>query len=115
MSTDESIAQLAVEAMRRSVWHRCMSVRATSKERQISERSDAEFYLRLLGVVAEFQSGRGATESTPTTPHNPRCHSCEHAMTWHRQEGCWFTVTSGKTDKDMVCACSVAHTIGKSE
>lgn len=37
----------------------------------------------------------------------PRCPSCDHLTSIHQPEGCWYTVTTGRPDTDLVCACSV--------
>lgn len=36
-----------------------------------------------------------------------RCPSCEHTAGIHSDDGCWFTVTSGRPDKNAVCQCCI--------
>jgi hypothetical protein len=38
-------------------------------------------------------------------PDGTRCPSCEHGAGIHAEDGCWYTVAHGKTDRNMVCAC----------
>lgn len=32
-----------------------------------------------------------------------RCAACEHAWADHRGDGCWFTITTGRADRDLAC------------
>jgi hypothetical protein len=36
-----------------------------------------------------------------------RCGSCEHAWTDHQEDGCWFTVTTGRAGRNLACPCSI--------
>ena len=37
-----------------------------------------------------------------------RCPSCEHTVDFHHADGCYWTVTVGREDEDMVCPCSMS-------
>lgn len=55
---------------------------------------------------------RSRLRSTPyeraQTPD--RCASCDHTWDMHQPEGCWYTVTHGRLDADLVCPCSEGRT-----
>jgi hypothetical protein len=36
-----------------------------------------------------------------------RCRSCDHLIGEHSEGGCWYTVTTGRVNANLVCACSV--------
>lgn len=38
-----------------------------------------------------------------------RCSSCDHEVSMHQEDGCWYTVTEGTMDVNLVCVCSVAE------
>jgi hypothetical protein len=35
-----------------------------------------------------------------------RCASCDHLTSDHQPDGCWFTVTLGASNHDLVCPCT---------
>lgn len=35
----------------------------------------------------------------------PRCSSCDHLMSGHQDGVCWYTVTHGQVDMNLVCPC----------
>lgn len=35
------------------------------------------------------------------------CPSCQHGMDIHADDGCWFTVTAGRPEKNAVCQCRI--------
>jgi hypothetical protein len=37
-----------------------------------------------------------------------RCPSCDHLTGHHQQDGCWYAVTTGFADRDLVCPCALA-------
>lgn len=39
--------------------------------------------------------------------HERRCPSCDHRVDLHQPDGCWYTVTTGAADRDLVCPCVV--------
>src|SRR5690606_23363242 len=39
-----------------------------------------------------------------------RCPSCDHPVSLHQPDGCWFAVTEGTVGRDLVCPCSVPRT-----
>lgn len=34
-----------------------------------------------------------------------RCPSCEHSLDFHSEGGCWYSITVGTVNRDMVCQC----------
>lgn len=42
------------------------------------------------------------------------CTSCTHLTDFHREDGCWFTVQTGRLDRDLVCPCNVRMARGGS-
>lgn len=36
-----------------------------------------------------------------------RCWSCDHLVSSHADEGCWYTVSRATVDTNAVCTCSV--------
>lgn len=35
-----------------------------------------------------------------------RCASCDHLASFHQPEGCWYSVTVGTLDQNLVCPCA---------
>ncbi|WP_435279358.1 hypothetical protein [Streptomyces sp. 1222.5] len=50
---------------------------------------------------------RRAREALATDEPVDRCPSCEHQWDIHADDGCWHTVTHGRPERDLVCACRV--------
>lgn len=38
-----------------------------------------------------------------------RCRSCEHEVSFHTEQGCYFTVAHGLLDSNLVCPCAVSR------
>lgn len=49
------------------------------------------------------------TETNDALPA-ARCPSCDHLAEHHQPEGCWYAVTTGAIDLDLVCPCTVPGT-----
>jgi hypothetical protein len=50
---------------------------------------------------------RRAREALATDEPVDRCPSCEHRWDIHADDGCWHTVTHGRADRNLVCACRI--------
>lgn len=44
-----------------------------------------------------------------------RCPSCDHLVSDHQPEGCWYTVSAGTVGRNLVCPCSLPSAEEKPE
>jgi hypothetical protein len=76
----------------------------TERDALADEMDDMEGVITDLGVVRlQLQEERDALKAA-------RCPSCDHLAEHHQPEGCWYAVTTGAIDLDLVCPCTVPDT-----
>jgi hypothetical protein len=91
-------AQAEVERLREQL--RLTDIDAQNTE---AERADAEDERKRLDAEVERLQAELAAPETPER----RCPSCDHLTSIHQPDGCWYTVTTGAKESNLVCPCSV--------
>jgi hypothetical protein len=56
---------------------------------------------------ASVVSANAATEWLTTNSLPARCPSCDHDVTMHQPDGCWYTVTVGTPGDKLNCPCTL--------
>lgn len=55
----------------------------------------------VLPVIADLAA------QSPVSEERRRCPSCDHLIEHHQPNGCWYAVSVGRRDADLVCPCSM--------
>lgn len=65
-----------------------------------AERTPEQEMARMAAAVV-------APELERLRAERKRCPSCDHLVSQHQPEGCWYAVSMGALDRDVVCPCAV--------
>lgn len=79
--------------------HRVTLMKALEDENNLRVRTEVEL-ANLRGFFDAMTDQRDALKAA-------RCPSCDHLAEHHQPGGCWYAVTTGAIDLNLVCPCTV--------
>lgn len=50
----------------------------------------------------------GGRDCTSCSIRAARCSNCDHFVSFHQPDGCWYAVTTGEIERDLACPCTAA-------